>query len=663
MPDEPKNTFLFIETPLGPNKLLLRSFTGQEAISRLFSFQLDLVSLDQNIKFDDIVGKSVTIGVNTADGKSTRFWNGVISSFSQLPNEDRLAVYRADLVPWFWFLTRQSDCRIFEDVAVPDIIQDVFHIVQQDKYLDMKVVNTDFRFWEYCVQYRETTCNLLMRLMEQEGIFFYFTHEKGRHRLVVADGKAKIDACQKDAIKFAPRTASGSAHSFEAITNWQLRQEVRTGKFTLNDFNFQDSSSTLLKVESDAKHGGDSRWEIYDYPGEFDTHDEGVTLTDIYMEAEEVPHLVMSGGSICRSLMPGFSFQLQEHPRSDQNGAYLLTSVFHVASEASFFSGSASAAADNYSNSFSCIPIAVPFSPPRVTPKPLMQGSQTATVVGPTGEEIFCDKFARVKVRFHWDRLQNRTRGGNEVEIKDEQRSAFIRVSQAWAGNNWGSIFIPHIGQEVIVDFLEGDPDQPIITGRVYNDKNMPPCKLPDHQTRSGIITRSTPKGSSSTFNSIIFEDKKGSELLRLHAELNKTESVEADSREYVGHDRLRKIGNDRKSHIKQHDNLHVEGNSRLLIDGDCSIHVKGGCSEQIEGQYSLEATGGLALHSAKISINVDEFISINGPGGFVKIDASGVTIMGTMVMINSGGAPSVNMPTPPKDPDEPDEQHGGAKN
>src|SRR5260370_841744 len=305
MPDEPKNTFLFIETPLGPNKLLLRSFTGQEAISRLFSFQLDLVSLDQNIKFDDIVGKSVTIGVNTADGKSTRFWNGVISSFSQLPNEHPLALYRADLVPWLSFLTRQSDCR-----------------------------------------------------------------------------------------------------------------------------SFQDSSSTLLKVESDAKHGGDSRWEIYDYPVEFDTHDEGVTLTDIYMEAEEVHQLVMSGGSICRSLMAGFSFQLQEHPRSDQNGAYLLTSVFHVASEASFFSGSASAAADNYSNSFSCIPIAVPFSPPRVTPKPLMQGSQTATVVGPTGEEIFCDKFARVKVRFHWDRLRNRTRAADQAAIKHEQPSSFIRASQ-----------------------------------------------------------------------------------------------------------------------------------------------------------------------------------------------------------------------------------------
>ena len=191
----------------------------------------------------------------------------------------------------------------------------------------------------------------------------------------------------------------------------------------------------------------------------------------------------------------------------------------------------------------------------------------------------------------------------------------------------------------------------------------MPPCKLPDHQTRSGIITRSTPKGSSSNFNSIIFEDKKDSELLRIHAELNKTESVEADSREYVGHDRLRTIGNDRKTHIKQHDNLHVEGNSRELIDGDASIHIKGSCSQQIEGQLSLEATGGLAFHAAKVSINVDQFISINGPGGFIKIDPSGVTIQGTMVLVNSGGAPSVFMPVAPKDPDEPDEQHGGAKN
>ena len=494
--------------------------------------------------------------------------------------------------------------------------------------------------------------------MEQEGIFFFFTHQKGQHKMVIADQTTKIDTCQSDAIHFAPATKTGGKLFKEAVTLWQMQQEVRTGEYTINDFNFEDSASTLLKVTSEAKHGGDKRWEIYDYPGEFDTHDEGVTLSDIYMDAEELPHKTVSGASESRALKPGFSFELTGHPRSDQNGTYLLTSVNHSAFEAGFFTDD-SAGGGSYNNGFICIPIAVPYRPPRITPKPLMQGSQTATVVVKKGEEILTDKFGRVKVRFHWDRETQR----KKKDIPDEERSCFIRVSQPWAGTNWGGIFLPRVGQEVIVDFLEGDPDQPIITGRVYNDKNMPPCKLPDHQTRSGFISRSTLNGSSSNFNSIIFEDQKGSELLRIHAERAKTESVEADSREYVGHDRLTKIGNDRKTRIEEHDNLHVIGNSRVKIEGDSSVHIQDKCAIQIDDQLSLEATNGWAVHASKISINVDQEISINGPTGFIKIDASGVTIMGLMVNINSGGAPSVHLPVTPKDPEDPDEKHGGVKN
>lgn len=655
--DQFKNTWLFIDQPLGSGKLFLRSFSGEEAISKIFKFQLDFLSLDHNIHFEDIIGKKVTIGVNLADGSSQRFWNGYISRFSQLPAA-KTAIYQAELVPWFWFLTRQYDCRIFQDATVPDIVSDVFDRMGQRGYLDMRVKSSDYRKWDYCVQYRESSANFVMRLLEQEGIFFYFTHQKGDHKMVIADAKSKIDPCQAEAVPLVPLAFAGSKNLKDEIKSWQTQVEVRSGKYTLNDFNFEDSSSTLLKVTSDSKHGGDNRWEIYDYPGEYDTHDEGSTLADVYMDAEDLPHLVVSGDGVCRSLSPGLRFDLKGHPRSDQNGTYRLTSVAHSGFESEFFSDGGSGSS-TYNNSFTAIPIKVPFTPARITPKPLMQGSQTAIVVGPKGEEIYTDKYSRVKVQFHWDRETQR----KKKDIPDEERSCFIRVSQPWAGTNWGSIFIPRIGQEVIVDFLEGDPDQPIITGRVYNDKNMPPYKLPDNQTRSGFVTRSTPKGSASTFNSIIFEDKKGKELLRIHAERSLTESVEADSREYVGHDRLTTIGNDRKTLIKQHDNLHIQGNSRSLIEGDCSIHIQGGCATQIDGAYSLEATDGIALHASKISINVDQYISINGPGGFIKIDPSGVTIMGTMVLINSGGAPSVAMPSPPKDPEDPDEKHGGVKN
>ncbi|MGH9742640.1 MAG: type VI secretion system Vgr family protein, partial [Candidatus Acidiferrum sp.] len=319
MPDDRlKNLLLSIDSPL-KEKVVIRSFTGHEAMSQLFSFHLDLVSTNTSINFDDIVGKNVTIGVKFGGGASERVWNGHISRFTQLPDENQqFATYRAEMVPWLWFLTRQADCRIFQDATVPDIIADVFDREKQSGYLDMRVKSSNYRKWEYCVQYRESTCNFVMRLLEQEGIFFYFTHKKGEHKMVIADQTTKIDSCQAEAIHFAPVTRSGGKLFKEAINLWQIQQEVRTGKYSLNDFNFEDPSSSLLLVSSEARHGGDSRWEIYDYPGEYDTHDEGATLADIYMDAEELPHKTVAGSSECRSLNPGFSFALTGHPRSDQ---------------------------------------------------------------------------------------------------------------------------------------------------------------------------------------------------------------------------------------------------------------------------------------------------------------------------------------------------------
>jgi type VI secretion system secreted protein VgrG len=651
-----KNVVMAIDTPLdgAQKKFFLRSFSGTEEVSRLFEFELDLLSSDASVNFDDIIGKNITVTINQQDGSAARLFNGFVSRFTQLTSDDRSAHYVARMVPWLWFLTRTADCLIFQDKNVPDIVKAVLQRHGFDQFLDVQLDASKYRKWDYSVQYRETAADFIMRLMEQEGIFFFFTHEKGLHKMVMADAPSAHKPCPNQSkFRFAPVTAAGTSTREDTISSWQFFQEMRTGKYSLNDFNFQTPTTTLLvSVPSQINQGGNTKFETYDYPGEYETRDEGEFYARRRMEEEEAPHTVVNGVSQCRTLTSGFRFTVTDSERKDQDGTYLLTSVSHSAFEGAGLSDPGGSGS-SYTNSFVCIPIDVQFRPVRSTPRPLMQGSQTAIVVGPKGEEIYTDKYGRVKVQFHWDREGKH----------DENTTCFIRVSQPWAGVNWGAIFLPRIGQEVIVDFLEGDPDQPIITGRVYNDTHMPPYTLPDNQTQSGIKTRSSPKGSSANFNEIRFEDKKGSELLRIHAELNKTESVEADSREYVGHDRLRKIGNDRKTHIKQHDNLHIEGNSRIKIEGDSSIHVQGGCSEQIEGAYSLEATGGIALHAGKISINVDEYISINGPGGFIKIDMSGVTIMGTMVLINSGGSPSVAMPTPPKDPEDPDEQHGGTKN
>jgi len=648
---------------LGDDDLLLRSFTGHEGISRLFHLDLVMLSTNTAINFESVVGKAATVTL-VHQNESLRQINGIFSTFTQggavvIPQDGKpvtFVEYFATLVPSLWLLTRQSDCRIFQNRTSVDILKE---ILAKDSYkaANIKLSNRiekppDKR--EYCVQYRETDFNFISRLMEEDGIFYYFRHAEKQHELVIGNQPTHFDECALD-----KEASFGPDPKRIPVTEWTNGQEIRPGKYVLKDFNFQDPN---IDLTSDPAEGNDPRkLEIYDFPGEYTKKDAGTALAKVRMQEEDTPRILVNGTGFCRGFQAGNRFKLFNHFRNDQNREYVLTSIYHSSNQGDNYRSSESGAlqAFDYSNRFQCIPSSTPYRPPRVTPEPVMRGTQTATVVTKEGEEFLVDKFGRVKVRFHWDRETKR----DNQDIKDEERSCFIRVSQPWAGTNWGGIFLPRKGQEVIVDFLEGDPDQPIITGRVYNETHMPPCKLPDHQTRSGIITRSTPKGSSSNFNSIIFEDKKDSELLRIHAELNKTESVEADSREYVGHDRLRTIGNDRKTHIKQHDNLHVEGNSRELIDGDASIHIKGSCSQQIEGQLSLEATGGLAFHAAKVSINVDQFISINGPGGFIKIDPSGVTIQGTMVLVNSGGAPSVFMPVAPKDPDEPDEQHGGAKN
>ncbi|MGH9742760.1 MAG: type VI secretion system Vgr family protein, partial [Candidatus Acidiferrum sp.] len=346
------------------------------------------------------------------------------------------------------------------------------------------------------------------------------------------------------------------------------------------------------------------------------------------------------------------------HPRSDQNTTYLLTSVDHSAVEAGFASDDSSGSG-SYDNGFSCLPISVPYRPHRTTPKPLMQGSQTATVVTKKGDEILTDKYGRVKVRFHWDRETQR----KKKDIPDEERSCFIRVSQPWAGTNWGAVFLPRVGQEVIVDFLEGDPDQPIITGRVYNGDNMPPYKLPDNQTQSGILTRSTPKGSSSTFNEILFEDKKGSELLRIHAELNKIETVEADSVEHIGHDRKLIVENDQKEHVKNNKHLHVNQNYNVKIEGDHNYHVQGDLCEKSDIAWTHDCGQRIQIKAgAEIDLEAGTQFSIKCGGNFIVLNAAGIFIQGTLVMINSGGVPGLCVPLPVDDPEDPDPPPGGSK-
>jgi type VI secretion system secreted protein VgrG len=651
------NRFLKIDTPLGANKLLVRSISGTEGISELFNYQVSLISEDASIKFDDIMGKNVTLSIQLGDGVTERFFNGFVSRFAQLPSEGRFALYEMEIVPALWFLNRQSDCLIFQNETVPEILRLVF---LRHGFTDFEIqVQREYRVWEYCVQYRESACRFAMRLMEQEGIFFFFRHDEGKHTMVIADSVAAYQACPfQSSLRFVPSFGLVLDRVEDVITTWRNEQEIRAGSYSLNDYNFQTPSTSLLVTEkSKIKQRGFTAIEVYDYPGEYDSRSEGENYVRVRMEEEEIPHAVVSGSSDCRSFASGFSFKLQEFEktepgRSDQNGSYVLTKVIHNAFQGGFFADVVNA---EYSNSFICIRSDVPYRPPRVTPRPLVQGSQTAIVVGPPNEEIFTDKFGRVKVQFYWDR-EGKT---------DDNSSCFIRVSQPWAGKNFGGMWIPRIGQEVIVDFLEGDPDQPIITGRVYNAEQMPPYELPANQTQSGFKSRSSRTGTTTNFNEIRFEDKKGHEDLLIHAERTMHTSVESSQYITVGGSRhittggVDKDGNkqgDVKELVFKNHNLHVKTDDRIKIEGESHLHVQGNADATYDGDLVLGITGKCVILADTIQFQGTTKIVLMAGSSSIVIDARGVTVLGSpLINLNSPGAP----PTPEiiplvVDPDDP---------
>jgi type VI secretion system secreted protein VgrG len=501
---------------------LLHSFTGTESISRLFNFQLELESEQGAIAAKDIVGKSVTWSVSRQE-QAPRYFNGFVSRFvAGAVGRRKLRGYRAEVVPWPWFLTRATDCRIFQNQSTPDIIQAVFN---NFGFSDFELaLKGSYPKREYCVQFRETAFNFVARLMEHEGIFFFFRHEDGKHTLVLADSTSSYADCPENRVTYS----QGSLPT-NHVTSWEHHYEFRSGVWTRTDYNFQTPSTNLLTTTRTVLDlAGASKYEIFDYPGEYFTKQDGEPVTKVRMEEEEAGFSVVTAASQCCTFTPCGTFTLEGHEVDGENASYAITSIHHSASEVSF---EPSAGGTSYSNIFTCIPDSISFRPARATPKPMVQGPQTAVVVGPAGEEIYVDKYGRVKVQFFWDRKGK----------KDENSSCWVRVAEHWAGKNWGFVCNPRIGQEVLVDFLEGDPDRPLITGSVYNAGQMPPYDLPANLTQSGIKSRSSKGGSPTNFNEIRFEDKMGSEEVYVHAEKDFNRVVENNDTLKVGFDKTDK--------------------------------------------------------------------------------------------------------------------------
>ncbi len=612
--------FIGIETPLGKDVLLLSSFSGQEGISRMFKFELELLSETESISFKDVVGKSVTLRVNLADG-SPRYFNGYISRFAQSAHEEEFTSYRAEMVPWLWFLTRNADCRIFQEKTIPEIIKQVFSDRGFSDFKDSLQGSYDKR--EYCVQYRESDFDFVSRLMEEYGIFYFFEHEHGKHTLVLGDKPTAHKDCpgQKSA---RYRKVAGGFKDDDVVTDWLLEQELRTGKYSLNDYNFETPSSSLLASEPTVVQIGDnSKYELYDYPGEYLKKPEGSGLAKIRMQEVEADHLVARGASDCRAFTSGFKFTLEEHYLKSLNQSYVLTEIQHSADVSGTYGGGQGSATQAYANTFKCIPYSVPYRPPRVTPRPTVRGPQTALVTGKSGEEIWTDKYGRVKVQFYWDRYGK----------KDENSSCWMRVSHPWAGKSFGAVQIPRMGEEVVVDFMEGDPDRPLITGRVYNAEQTVPYTLPANQTQSGLKTRSSKGGGSANFNELRFEDKKGSEDIYFHAEKDFHRFVENNDDLQVGNNQTIKIKNNRTEEV-------TDGNEKVTIaKGNRDVTISMGNEALLIKMGNQSTKLDMGNQSTKLSLGKSETealqsIELKVGQSSVKLDQMGVTIKGMMINV-----------------------------
>jgi type VI secretion system secreted protein VgrG len=643
-----QNLRLTVSTPLGKDKLLLNGFQGEETISGLFHFTLEMLAEDPALDFKGIVGKHATISLTLGDD-SPRHLDGIVSRFYQGGTDGRFSAYYAELRPWLWLLTLSADSQIFQAQSVPDIIQAVFKDLG---FSDVRnALSKTYAQREYCVQYQETAFDFVSRLMEDEGIFYFFEHEQGKHTLVLADDADAHKPCPSlaGAVRYTSSLPGDTQE--DGVTYCTFEQQVTTGKYGMDDFNFELPSTDLM---SDVA-GENGKLRVYEYPGGFDKKDAGKAKAELRLQSREWPQTMLRGEGFCRSFGAGGKFELTAHDRDEANQAYVLARVAHQATQSS------------YSNSYEAFPLSTPFRPPRVTPKATIPGTQTAIVVGKSGEEIWTDKYGRVKVQFHWDQ-----KGKN-----DENSSCWVRVAQGWAGKGWGNMFIPRVGQEVVVSFLNGDPDRPLITGAVYNAQQTVPYPLPDEGTKSTLKSNSSKGGGG--FNELRFEDKKDSEEIYLHAQKDYNVEVLNDETRTItqnrtttiqkGNDSLTVDKGDRSIQVNTGNETHeVKGKRDLTVTGDETHTDKANFTHEVTGNYELKVKGNLTIdvtgkvtikagqdminqagmnmtnkagmsmtNKAEMSMTNEAGLSLSSKGNASQtVESSGiVTVKGTMVKIN----------------------------
>lgn len=624
-------------------------FDGMETLSHPFVFQLDIVMEESEPDFESILGQSALLTIEGTDG--TRYVNGIVSRFEQSGEPTRLTQFRAELVPRIWLLGLRHKSRIFQDMSVPDIITKVLTEAKIPSGGFQLKTKRSYTQREYCVQYRESELAFISRLMEEEGLYYWFEHSKNNHVMVIGDATSAHVPIVGDP-KLLFHTITGEEPYFEHIYKFRYAQEVRPGEVVLRDYDFKRPK---LDLTSNKAADRDTNLQIYDYPGEYVQPSEGTALSEVRLQELQASRKVGEGASNCRRLLPGYKFTMDQHARKDFNREYLLTRVSHSGTQVQSLKEAAGSASNEYNAEFSCIPADLQFRPARVTPRPAIYGSQTAIVTGPAGEEIYPDEHGRVKAQFHWDREGNR----------DEKSSCWIRVSQEWAGKGWGATILPRIGHEVLVTFIEGDPDRPMVTGRVYNAVNVPPYPLPGEKTKSTLKSDSSKGGGN--FNEIRLEDLAGSEQVFVHAAKDMDVRVLNDRREWVKNDRSlivkrdrlasverddhATVGRDLVEEVKRDHHVKVTGKQAQEVGGSTSLKVKGDRIEVVDGAYSVKVTGDLVVKGTKIVLDASSGITLKVGGNFVTVDPSGVAIKGTLVQLNSGGSALSGSPGSPVSP------------
>lgn len=561
------NRILAITTALGANKAVLTELEGEDAISRPFLFRIAFATEEPAASVKALLGTGVTLSFGRpgdSDGGPTglerRPFHGRVSRLTRgFVSRGDATEWRAEVVPDIWFMTRTTDCCIYQNKTVPEIIEDKLSKHGVSNY-ELRLTGS-YQPVEYCVQYRETTLNFISRLMEQSGISYWHEHQEGAHTLVISDINNNAPLAPW------PDLPIGGRRDSAAIRRLDEEFAVRSHGRVLRDFNFEMVDKLPVEEPTTIEVGPAGFSELYDYPGLYQESGAGRDIAKAQMQADEALHQRLRGESGVAGLNAGLRIKIEGIDDSE----VLVTEVRHTGQDHSHWTanmwGRREPVEPSYANTFVCMPKAVPFRPERTSPKPFVQGPQTAIVTGPSGEEIHTDEHGRIKVAFHWDRL----------DPSDDTSSCWLRVSQGWAGSSYGQVHIPRIGHEVIVDFLEGDPDRPIVTGRVYNGNNKHPWSLPANKTQSGIKTDSSLGGGGS--NEIRFEDKAGSEQVYVHAQKDLDSEVENNETRWVGVNRT----------------TDIDADETLTVGGNKKTDVMGNFDETITGKETRTVTGAVS--------------------------------------------------------------------